>query len=220
MGGFSIRSIRPAHGRASRSLLASALALLALAALVTGCGSSASEPAGTNAPNNLLTPAELSRYPEGSVQSAFLNFWSDLQFRSWSDAAAFYSPAFRDFVGTANVIGAKKLNGSIYPLLKPTIVRIGQGPEGKTVYYSVRETDGTKELASIAWRDEGGNWQIVYDSRLDGELQQLAQNRVELERKGALPKTEEEVSPAAVKAGNEASQLQAEFEQRELKGGG
>ena len=121
------------------------------------------------------------------MQHAFLNFWSDLQFCSWADAAAYYSPAFRNFVGTAKIIGGKKLNSSSYPLLKPEIVRVTHSPGETTVYYTLRLQDGTKEQDSVTWRHEGGNWQIVYDSRLDAEMAQLEQNRVEIEKNGVLP---------------------------------
>jgi len=151
------------------------------------------------------------------VQQAFLSFWSDLQFRSWADAAAYYEPAFRQFVGTLKIIGAKRINSSSYPLLKPEIQRIGTRTGETTVYYAVRLPEGTKELDSITWRRQGGNWQISYDSRLDTELNQLEENRVETEKHGKLPTNPEKVSSAATKAGNEGAELQARYGQRALK---
>jgi len=203
--------------RAALAFLIGLIVALALSA----CGSSTSQRVSSGSePNNILTPAELTNYPAGSVQNAFVNFWSGLQFRSWADAAAFYDPSFRDFIGTASLIGAKKQNGPTYPLLKPAIVRVGESNGETTVYYTLRLADGTKELNSMTWRNEDGNWQIVYDSRLDSELAQLEQNRVEIEKNGSLPEVGESASPAAAKAGNEASQLQARFRQQELNNEG
>lgn len=199
--------------------MAAVIATLALSA----CGSSEpSKPASSaeSEPSNLITPAELRKYPSGSVQQAFLNFWSDLQYRSWSDVAAFYDPAFRKFIGTANIIGAKKLNGSTYPQLKPEIQRIGKSPEATTIYYTLRLPEGTKELNSITLKKDTGNWQVIYDSRLDNELAQLEQNRVELAKTGKLQPNPEEVSPEAAKAGNRGSELQAKFRQQQLKSEG
>ncbi len=205
--------------RAIQAALAALITVLALSA----CGSSeASKPTSSGSePGNLITAAELKKFPERTVQQDFLNFWSDLQFRAWPDAAAYFDPRFRRFVGTASVIGAKRLNATSYPLLKPTIVRIHTANGETTVYYTLRLSNGTKELDSITWHKVGGNWQIVYDSRLDGELEQLVEQRVEIEKKGSLPRNPNQApSPAAARAGNEASQVQARFSQQRLKNEG
>jgi hypothetical protein len=78
--------------------------------------------------------------------------------------------------------------------------------------------DGTKELASTTWREVDGNWQLIYDSRLDGELNQFARNKVSIEETGALP-TDSSVTPStrATRNGNKAAGLQAEFLEGELK---
>ena len=217
MGKFSILR----SGGGARSGPAIVLIALLVALGLSSCGSSTSGSAPSAEPNNLLSQSELTHYPAGSVQQAFLNFWSDLQFRSWADAVSFYDPAFREFVGTATIVGGKKINGTSYPLLKPEIVRIGDDKGGTTVYYTVRLADGTKELGSITWKKVGGNWQIIYDSRLDSELSQLEQNRVEIEKNGHLRADPNQApSAAAAKAANTASQVQARFLQQQLKGEG
>jgi hypothetical protein len=210
MGKFSIRG-------GTRGGLTVALIALLVALGLSSCGSSTSDTASSAEPDNLLSQSELTHYPAGSVQQAFLNFWSDLQFRSWADATSYYDPPFREFIGTAEIIGGKKINGTSYPVLKPEIVRTGSRNGKTTVYYTLRLADGTKELASITWKKVGGNWQIVYDSRLDSELSQFAQSQVEIENKGTLPASDQPPSPAATKAANEASQLQANFIQQLLK---
>jgi hypothetical protein len=163
-----------------------------------------------------LTSADISKYPPGSVQRAFLSFWSNLQYRSWADAAAYYDPSFRNFIGTASIIGAKKYNFSAYPVTKPEITRVNRSPDRATIYYTLVLAEGTKELDSITWRKQDGNWQIIYDSRLDSELGQVAASQAEVEKTGSPPTSASAESPEAVRAGKEAEQRQAQFLQQEL----
>ncbi len=145
-----------------------------------------------------------------------MEFWSDLQYQSWPNVVAYYDPHFRAYVGTTNLVGAKKLSASSFPRLKPQIVRVSTSRGETTVYYTLRLEDGSKELASSTWRQEGGNWQIIYESRLDAELSQLAQNQV-MAKSGSTPSASSHPTPAAVRAGNAAAQVQAHFLQDELK---
>jgi hypothetical protein len=194
------------------------LGLLVVVAFI-GCGSTSSNPpAQTGGPSTLLNASDLSEYPRGSVKLAFFDYWSSLQYRSWADAAAYYDPHFRDFVGTANIIGAKKANSSAYPLLKPEISRVASRSGSTTINYTLLTPEGITELDSMTWRDRGGNWQIIYDSRLDAELGQDASRRAEIEKTGVPPtggSTPE--SPEAARAGEDAEELQARFLQEELQ---
>jgi hypothetical protein len=187
--------------------------------VLSACGSSSSTAGPASAPlqSALLETSDLARYPKGSVERTFFEYWSDLQYRSWANVARYYDRSFRDFVGTATLIGAKKLNGSSYPLLQPTIERVRANDGVTTIYYTLRLEDGTNELDSISWKRDDGAWQIIYDSRLDSELSQLASNRVELEAHGSLPTgVSAQPSPQAAKAGEAAAQSQARFLQQEL----
>lgn len=192
-------------------------ALAIAVAVAAGCGSSStSTPATPSTGDNLLSAQEISKQPSGSVQKSFLGYWSSLQYRSWADAAAYYDPVFRDFVGTVSLIGAKKVSSSIYPLVKPKIERLGSDGPNTTIFYTLVLPDGTKELNSTTWRRNGGNWQIIYDSRLDAELGQLATNQAEVKQSGALPSGTGPASPEAVRAGKAAEQEQARFLEEEL----
>jgi hypothetical protein len=197
-----------------RLVVSSALALAAIS--LSACGSNADHTPAPGAPSNVITQSELEKPAAGSVERAFVEFWSDLQFQSWAEVASFYSPAFRESIGTAVIVGAKKLNGSSYPDLKPLVVSVEEGRGLTTIKYSLQFIDGTKELSSINWQKQAGNWEIVYDSRLDSELNQFAENRVELAKNGALPTDVSEITPEAAKAGAAASQAQARFLQQEL----
>lgn len=160
----------------------------------------------------------MDKFPPRSVERAFIEYWSDLQFQAWAGVVSYFDPTFREFVGTADIIAGKKLNASSYPELKPEEVEVRDGPESTTtVYYSLRFLDGTKELDSTTWRKVDGNWQIIYESRLDAELSQHAANEAEIGLNGVLPTDPNQtLSPAATRADNAAGQLQARFLQQEL----
>jgi adenine-specific DNA methylase len=205
--------LRPALRRAA---LAS-VAALAVAATVSACGTSSTSSISTLAPHNTIDHAELVKYPSGSVDRTFFEYWSNLQFHSWADVAAYYDPSFRDYIGTATLINAKKVGASSYPALKPELVRTNSGQGVTTVYYTVTMEDGTKELASMTWRKVGGSWQIIYDSRMDAELSQVAQEKVQLAEAGSTPPSAEQpVSTKALSAARAAAQLQARFLQQKL----
>lgn len=192
------------------------LAAILTTAALTACGNATSGPSATDSPSNLVTPAEIDKAKAGSVEQAFLEFWSALQYQAWAEAASFYATPHRDSVGVAAIISAKKLNAPSYPRLKPAIKGISSRDGLTTIKYSLRLEDGTTELSSIAWRNEEGNWEIVYDSRLDAELAQAVQNKVELARSGVLPTDLDEVSPAAKRASERAAQRQARFVEKGL----
>jgi hypothetical protein len=180
------------------------------------CGSSGTGPPAATAPDNILQGREISHYPAASAERTFLEYWSNLQFQSWADVAAYYDRAFRDFIGTATLIQAKKTGASAYPSLKPEIVRASTEQGITTVYYSLRLEDGSQELASTSWRRPAGNWQMIYDSRLDAELNQVAQERVQFAGDEPAPAAEL-LSAEAVRAGKVAANLQARFLQQELE---
>ncbi len=192
------------------------MAIATAAVALSACGSSASAPLPSGSSSNVLSAAEINHYPAGSVERTFLSYWSALQFQTWADVAAYYDPRFRAYLGTAQVISAKKQNSSTFPMLKPEIVSVTTHGGETAIHYALRFPEGSKEQASISWQKEGGNWQIVYDSRLDAELSQLAQNRVEIRKNRALPTDPSKRSSAAVRAGNVASQIQARFLQQDL----
>jgi hypothetical protein len=196
--------------KAALPLLVAWIAILG----ISSCGDSSPET--ERVPDNLISQGEVDRQQHGSVQQAFLEYWSDLQYQSWAEVAAYYEPDFRAVVGTAAIIGGKKVNAPSYPQLKPEIVRVRDRGDFATINYSLRFIDGSKELASVTWRKLDGSWQLVYDSRLDAELKQYAENRVEVEENGVLPTDPAAVSPAARQAGEAAARKQAEFAEEAL----
>jgi hypothetical protein len=193
------------------------IAVVALAFAVGGCGSSEEGPAANVKQHELVTQSAMARYPEGSVERTFLEYWSNLQFNAWADVAAYYDPGLRNFVGTSSLIAAKKTGSSVYPYLRPTIKETKTEDGLTTLYYTLSMEDGTTELASTSWRKVGSNWQLVYDSRLDGELSAVAEERIALAESGESLATELPPSAKALQAGKAASLLQSEFLEKELK---
>lgn len=204
-----------------RGRLLAPVTLVTLALVLPACGSSEEGPAANVRQNSLVEQASVARYPQGSVERTFLEYWSSLQFNSWADVAAYYDPAFRDFIGTATLIAAKKTGASVYPYLRPEVKESKTQDGQTTVYYTLSMEDGTTELASTSWRKNDGNWELIFDSRLDGELSALAQERVALtEKSGEGLATELPPSRKALRAGKIASHRQAKFLEDALKDGG
>src|SRR5215204_6874896 len=86
--------------RARRAVVAVLMVLIS-ALTLSACGSSDSDPSPSAASEaSLLGPSDFEKYPEDSVERDLLEYWSNLQFRSWADVATYYDPRFRDFVGT------------------------------------------------------------------------------------------------------------------------
>jgi hypothetical protein len=212
--GGGLQRVGPSGVR--RALLVGAVLSL-IAMTLSACGSSSDEPTAKVAPDNLISHAEVEKQPAGSAQAAFLEFWSALQFQSWAEMIVYYSPDFRESVGTAQIIAGKKVNASSYPQLKPTIVDVKTKNGLTTINYTVQFIDGSRELASISWRKRLGNWEIVFDSRLEPELAQAAENEVELETNGVLPSDLSAVSPEAAKASGKAGQDQPKAIEAELE---
>ncbi|MGC1165455.1 MAG: hypothetical protein WA862_05040 [Solirubrobacterales bacterium] len=204
-----------------RGRLLAPVALVALALFLSACGSSEEGPAANVRQNSLVGQASLERQEQGSVERTFLEYWSNLQFNSWADVVAYYDPEFRDYIGTATLIAAKKTGASVYPYLQPEIKETKTEDGLTTVYYTLSMEDGTTELASTSWRRSDGNWELIFDSRLDGELSAFAQERVALgEEGGEGLATELPPSAKALRAGRSAARLQAEFLEDALNGGG
>jgi hypothetical protein len=195
-----------------RSRLFATLLTLVLGLVLSACGSSEEGPAAHVRQNALVAQTSIDRYPQGSAERAFLEYWSDLQYNAWADVTAYYDPAFRDFIGTAELISAKKTGSSVYPYLRPDIKSTETADGLTSINYTLTMEDGTTELATTTWRKNDGNWQLVFDSRLDGELAAVVQERVALgEDGGEAVATELPPSAKALRAGKAAARLQAEF---------
>ena len=192
------------------------LGIVFLAFALSACGNAEEGPSASEPPNNLVARSEVAQAPKGGVKQAFLEFWSALQFQAWAEAASYYDPSFRTMVGTATIIGGKKLNAPSYPELKPSSIEITSRGGITTVNYSLWLADGTKELASTSWHKVDGVWQIVYDSRLDAEISQAAINRVEIDLNGTLPTELDDISAQAARAGARAARAQARFVEKQL----
>ncbi len=194
----------------------SALAAVAVALAVGGCGNKDAAPetekrasiaAPVRAPASTeITAADLRRVKPQTASHAFLEYWSDLQWQDWVSALGRYSPGFRRVVGTSKILEALKYQASFYRSVKPKIERESTRQALTTVRYSF-DTSGTRRLSSTILRKQDGRWTLVFDVLLNGALQSWAQTRTQqLTAPGAAKPTKE-----ALKAGIEASELQARY---------
>jgi hypothetical protein len=194
-----------------------ALAAAAVAIAIGGCGSKDPAPeavertsitAKVRAPAKTeITNADLRHVKAPTASHAFLEYWSELQWQEWISAVDRYSAGLRRVVGTSRILEALQHQASFYRAVKPKIEREATRKGLTTIRYSYIDSAGTRRLSSTIWRMEDGRWTLVYDGLLDGALQSWAQTRTQqLTAPDAAKPT-----AAALKAGIEASELQARY---------
>ena len=183
-----------------------------VAAVLAACGGSASQTTGSN-PDDVLksnpavkrvlvTPAQISRYPAGSVQRAFFEYWSTLQFQSWLEAVDFYTPGLRRTIGTARLVEGLKVGAPFFRGTRPLLIFVTRRGGQAIVRYVIRDPTFGVVPRSISFRRVRGRWEIVFDSALDALLQTSA--RTEAQAEGTAAR-------AASRAGAVAGRLQSAF---------
>lgn len=192
-----------------------ALGLVAPVALAGGCGGGNKEEGRTLAntsivsdakplPKVLISRSEELRYPSGSVQRAFLEYWSALQFQSWPAAVSFFDPEIRNDLGVARVAEALRSQAPYFRSTKPAIVAVTKSRDGETVVrYLANDRSGNAVTRAVAWHRLRGEWAILFDSFLPEALQS-----------GALAKEQARIDPTArtpsanaIAAGRRAAEL-------------
>ena len=203
---------------ALRSLSSCGLALVAGVLVFAGCGGSADEEARKVQASSVIAAddpvrefmirdTEIQKAPTGSVERAFLQYWSDLQFQAWPIAARTYEPGLREFVGDDALIRALSNQGPVYLSTRPDIVSARTTGDRAVIRY-FRIGEQATQPASMSWvRGEGGRWLIAYDALLD---EALAQSR-QLEVQQSIDPISQKPMPAAVRAGNRARKLQSDY---------
>lgn len=200
------------------SSLLGGLALVASVLVLGACGGSADDEArqvqttsviAKNDPVRefMVTEAEIDKAPRGSVERAFLQYWSDLQFQAWAVAARTYEPGLRRFLGVDILIRALSNQGPTYLSTRPDIVSAKTSGDRAVIrYFRIGNRGATP--TSISWiRGDSGRWLITYDALLD---QALADSR-QLETQQAIDPVSQKPIPAAVRAGNKARKLQSQY---------
>jgi hypothetical protein len=195
-----------------------AVLVCATALAVAGCATTDSEPVNSQsiaAPaQNLLTSADISEVPAGTPGRAFLQYWSNLQYRAWSAALSAYEPTLARSIGVGQLVEALKTQAASFATSKPVLRGTTRVGDQYVVRYSIPDATGRLFASSISWRRSAGSWKIHYDTQLDGMLQLAAQTRVqnEIDPNASRP------SKAAVQAGVQASRLQSQYLQSTYRG--
>lgn len=186
--------------------------------LISGCGGGADDEGRTIADRSIVAKAKplenalipestLERYQRDSVQRAFYEYWSSLQWQAFKNAADYYRADLREFVGYDDLLVALIGQGGYFRSSRPEIARVSVGNGETIVRYRVTPVDGDKQTLSQSWRRVKGRWRITYDPFLDTALAQAAQ----LERQAQIDPSAQKPSSAAVRAGNAARRLQARY---------
>lgn len=138
-------------------------------------------------PSELLNEDDLERYPPASAQRAFLNWWSDLQFRSWPDAIARLDPGLKDTIGSTTLIDGFEPNSAWYPTAQPRVLMRKKSRGTVTLRYAVAAPDGEQVLTENAVMvDSPAGWRIVYDSTLDSAVRAGLAERIRIEEDPTL----------------------------------
>lgn len=200
--------------------------LVASTLMLAGCGGSADDEArrlqtrsviATNDPvqRYLVSRAAIEKAPRGSVQRAFLQYWSDLQFQAYDAASFAYEPGLRRLIGDDVLIRALASQGASYRSSRPDIVSsTTNGDRAQVRYFRIGAQDTTP--TSSSWtRDGTGRWLITYNPPLDQALADIRQ----LETQQAIDPLAQKSLPAAIRAGSRARKIQSEYAAQRRRSG-
>jgi hypothetical protein len=196
-----------------------------LCALVTACGSDPKRAerlagktlAGTTVPpeRTLITQSAINDRPAGSPERRLVSLWSDLQWQSWREALGYYSPALLEFAGASKISSALRNQATYFRAVKLTVTDTVAHGTDQTVRYTLTDARGVTSPQSTTFERQGAVWYIVYDSYLDEALRVWAQNRAQQ----TVDPNAKTPSRQAVVAGTQASELQADFAENQLRSG-
>ena len=193
--------------------------VLLLATAAAGCGGSsdadqALEDGGQNTPltaedrlveRKLVNADEVERQAPGSVERAFIAYWSAVTYREWSVAANFLSDEVRGALDPQYLADAFELENATGTPVKPMIRDVVTTRGQTTVRYYTRSSTGELRPTSMAWVRRGGEWFIRYSPTLDSSYGSAVQQAVQAE----VNPTATEPSKAALRAAASASREQA-----------
>jgi hypothetical protein len=196
-------------------------ALVAVAALMTGCGGGESAKtlsAGSIAKQertlraHLISTVNIRRAPAGSLERAFLSYWRTVQFADVDRAIAAYEPGLRKEITSELLALALRNASDIYRTQVPRLVETSvAGDTGVVRYVATTQASGRKIVPlSTSWHRTNGRWLIRYNSALDSELRIVAQSCVQSEVKPGS----NGLDPRALRAGARAAGLQATYLQQ------
>jgi len=185
---------------------------------VSSCGSDADdearELAGRSAASEVTPPSktlvsakDIAATKEDAPERTLLRFWSDAQWRAWSQAVGWYEASMRDYIGTGQIVEALKSQAAFYRASKPDIFSVTRTDDRAVVRYTT--TDSARNLSehSMVFQRVGRQWQIFFDSYLDTGLRTAAQSAEQLKVAPLARKP----SPQAIRTGDAASRIQSGY---------
>ncbi len=204
-----------------------AAALLCVAAAVGGCGGGvntrrntarqiAAKAVGGGRPltqeekflsRRIVSPASADKYPAGSVQRAFVNFWSQMSYNAWGPAVGAFEPGLVKLVGSDLLVDALRTIQTQSHPVRPLIRGVEHSGNQATVFYFIRISTGALLPTSTSFARHGTQWQIYYMASLDDALGLAAQQRAQARINAAS------TTPAgpAIAAGAAARRLQPTY---------
>jgi hypothetical protein len=154
----------------------------------------------------LVGTADVRNTKAGSVQRAFLEYWSAIENEEWPIALTYFLPSIQRALKPARLMSALH-NEAQQPPVKPLIRSVRTARGGQTsVRYFVRRADGRLRATSMIWRHAGDLWFIVYSSTLDDSYRAAVQAVVQ----GEVDPNAVKPSKQALEAAGRAANAQAE----------
>jgi hypothetical protein len=177
-------------GRAVRGgLVLLALLAVAIGLLATRCqsGSPAGPPTGAN---QLLSDADVARWPEGSPERALFSWWRDTQYDNLTGYLRFFTPEIQQRLTRRGVAGRDLSILSVQlRQARPTIVSVDASATAAVLYTTItfHQPVGTSKYRSytlpqaFALTAEGGSWRLgdylFVDQMITPTLQAQGQSR-------------------------------------------
>lgn len=158
-----------------------------------------------DAVRSIVQRREVHGYRSGRPERVFLDYWASIQSGEPRVLASFH-PGLRDFVGEPHLAGALKSRVSYFASVEPRIFETGRegASDERTIRYTFEDAKGRLTAHSVTLARIRGRWVIIYSSQLNETLSRYAQAITQKRIAPGARKT----APEAVRAGEEAAQLQ------------
>jgi hypothetical protein len=194
-----------------------AVVVAAVALPLAGCGGESDEDAQSLAdkslvdvsdlPDPVLTPEDVAA-AEGSPERAYLTYYQDAQFQDLASAVDRFAPGTVDAVGLSLLSQAIRSQITLMRGTEPSFIDEARSePDLVSLRYALKGSDDQPVTATAVLRKQGGDWEIVYDSFLDGAIGSVAESRAQARIDPAASVS----SIEALRAGSAAGRLQARY---------
>lgn len=167
-------------------------------------------------PEPVLTPEDVEGTEEGSPERAYLTYYQDAQFQDLASAIDRFAPGTVEAVGRDLMTQAVRSQSGFLREREPSIIDTAESePDLVSLRYALRGVEDDQPIAATAvLRQKGnGDWEIVYDSFLDGAIGGVAESRAQARIDAAAPVSSAEALRAGAAAGRSQSRYLEELKQ-------